>query len=176
MSITTDTTIIQGVRKGLEQVKTLFDNLITDINTEFTSQISALNSKTIVYHNTDAAISKTAGSYGYLSFASGDVKGTINVESGDKVVINASVSFSSSASGTYPQFCLYENSSQIGSVKNAQILTYSSTGENAVMTFNLILTTPTIGASTEYSLRWKKEAGAGTVYARFPNFMVFTIK
>jgi len=62
MTISTDTTVIQGVRKGLEQVKSLFDSLITDINAE----ITALNLDSGTYTPTLTNTTNVAASTAYL--------------------------------------------------------------------------------------------------------------
>lgn len=127
------------------------------------------------YNNVAAAISKTAGSYGYLNFSSGDCKVNVDVSKGEYVLITAGVFCSSSAAGTFPQFSLFENSNQIGSVSNVRVGTFSSTGEDYQYNTSILLTNPAVG-NTEYSLRWQKAAGAGTVYARFPYLNVITMR
>lgn len=150
-------------------------NAVRDKIVSVETEIAKFLVKAANYNNVDAAISKTSGSYGYLNFSSADSKVTINVAAGETVVINAGCFFSCSAAGTYPQFSLFQNAVAVGSVSNARPGTYSSTGEDYQYNTCLILTAPATG-SVEYSLRWMKAAGAGTVYARFPYLSVYTLK
>lgn len=139
------------------------------------TEVATYKSKAAVYHNTDGAISKTATTFGYLNFSSGDCKVSLSVAAGEYVEIHAGVFHSTSAAGTFPQFSLYQNTNPIGSVSNARNGTFSTTGEDYQYNTSLILTAPAIG-TVEYSLQWKRQAGAGTVYARFPYLMVKTFR
>jgi hypothetical protein len=124
--------------------------------------------------HTDAVISKTGGSYGHLNFSSGDVTLSITVAAGEYIYISTGCFYSCSAAGTFPQFALFKNNSNVSGTSNCRAGTYSATGEDYQYSTTYIDTTEAVGTHT-FSLRWMKAAGAGTVYARFPYLTVFTL-
>lgn len=152
------------VKEGLVEVADLIDAIDVDL--------SELLIKAISYSNSSASTGTTSASYAVLSSASV----VLPVVAGEKVIIIATCSMSTSDSSTLAGFILAQNGTTIGDVIQAR--DYASTsvgGEARSVTLCKVIDNPPAGNNT-YDLRFQRASGSGTLYGRFPQILAFTVK